>query len=125
MIVDYRDKSEHDITNMGADTGNNAPRGEDSLLFKPMKLGGGRIELQHRVIQAPMTRNRGTPLNPVSTPGNPNRIWYPSDLMAKFYNQRATKGGLIISEGIAPSLEVGVLFSAPFLRSDNFSWYPV
>lgn len=85
-----------------------APRGEKSMLFQPMKLGGGRVELQHRVIQAPMTRNRGNPVNTESTLENPNRAWYPSDLMVKFYDQRATKGGLIISEGITPSLEVRI-----------------
>lgn len=93
---------------MNGITTNNAPQREKSMLFQPMKLGGGRIELQHRVIQAPMTRNRGTPLNPVSTPENPNRVWCPSDLMAKFYGQRATEGGLIISEGMPPSLEVSI-----------------
>jgi hypothetical protein len=46
------------------------------------------------------------PLNPISTPENPNRIWVPGDLIADYYSQRATEGGLLISEGIPPSLEV-------------------
>ncbi|PGH10651.1 hypothetical protein AJ79_05365 [Helicocarpus griseus UAMH5409] len=76
---------------------------EKSMLFQPLKIG--ELELQHRVIQAPMTRSRGVPLNSESTPENPNRAWYPGDLMVNFYGQRATKGGLIISEGMPPSLE--------------------
>lgn len=44
-----------------------------------------------------------------STPENPNRIWYPGDLMATYYGQRATKGGLIVTEGVPISLEVSRL----------------
>ena len=79
---------------------------EGSRLFQPLTIGNGTLNLAHRAIHAPMTRNRGVPANPVSTPENPNRIWYPGDLMVEYYRQRATKGGLIISEGIPPSLEV-------------------
>lgn len=56
-----------------------------------------------------MTRNRGVPLKVPSTPENPNRIWYPGDLMATYYGQRATKGGLIVTEGVPISLEVSRL----------------
>lgn len=77
-----------------------------SKLFEPMTIGNGTITLQHRVVMAPLTRNRGTPLNPHSTPENPNRIWVPNDLMVEYYTQRATPGGLIISEAIPPNLEV-------------------
>lgn len=78
----------------------------NSKLFQPLKIGNGKITLQHRVVMAPLTRNRGTPLNPNSTPENPNRIWVPNDLMVEYYSQRATPGGLIISEAIPPNLEV-------------------
>lgn len=76
-----------------------------SKLFHPLKIANGKISLEHRIIHAPMTRNRGVPLRPSSTPENPNRIWYPGDLMATYYGQRATKGGLIITEGVPISLE--------------------
>ncbi|KAL4917393.1 hypothetical protein BDW62DRAFT_218203 [Aspergillus aurantiobrunneus] len=87
-----------------ASTSQPSPRAASNL-FQPLKIANGNINLEHRVIHAPMTRNRGVPLNPVSTPANPNRIWYPGDLMATYYGQRATKGGLIITEGVPVSLE--------------------
>jgi 2,4-dienoyl-CoA reductase-like NADH-dependent reductase (Old Yellow Enzyme family) len=79
---------------------------EDSALFRPLTIGNGRITLRHRIIHAPLTRNRGVPENPISTAENPNRVWIPGDLVIDYYAQRATEGGLIISEGIPPSLEV-------------------
>lgn len=78
----------------------------DSKLFQPLAIANGEIQLKHRVVMAPLTRNRGTPVNPNSTPEKPNRAWYPNDLMAEYYSQRATDGGLIISEAIPPNLEV-------------------
>jgi hypothetical protein len=77
-----------------------------SQLFSPMTIGNGRVQLAHRVVLAPLTRNRGTPLKENSTAEDPNRIWLPNDLMAKYYAQRASKGGLMITEGVPPSLEV-------------------
>ncbi|OOF93151.1 hypothetical protein ASPCADRAFT_209757 [Aspergillus carbonarius ITEM 5010] len=85
-------------------------QGADSRLFQPLAIGNGKLLLSHRVVHAPLTRNRGEPLNPNSTPENPNRIWYPGDLVAEYYRQRATPGGLIISEGIPPSLEGGYIY---------------
>lgn len=79
---------------------------EDSALFRPLTIGNGRITLRHRIIHAPLTRNRGVPKNLISTADHPNRVWIPGDLMIDYYAQRATAGGLIISEGIPPSLEV-------------------
>ncbi|EHA27961.1 hypothetical protein CBS147343_1526 [Aspergillus niger] len=80
-------------------------QGADSKLFQPLAIANGKLTLSHRVVHAPLTRNRGEPLNSNSTPENPNRIWYPGDLVVEYYRQRATPGGLIISEGIPPSLE--------------------
>lgn len=85
--------------------------GTASKLFQPLDIANGKIQLKHRVILAPLTRNRGTPLNANSTAENPNRVWLPNDLMAEHYSQRTTDGGLIISEGIPPSLEVGTSWS--------------
>ncbi|RLM00088.1 hypothetical protein CFD26_107005 [Aspergillus turcosus] len=89
--------------------------GEHSLLFQPLEIANGKIRLSHRVVHAPMTRNRGVPLNPTSTPEQPNRIWYPGDLMVEYYRQRATPGGLIISEGVPPSLESNGMPGVPGL----------
>lgn len=80
--------------------------GADSMLFEPLKIGNGKLELKHRVILAPLTRNRGTPASDNSTAENPNRVWVPNDLMVDYYTQRATDGGLLITEGLPPSLEV-------------------
>lgn len=79
---------------------------ENSALFRPLTIANGKITLRHRIIHAPLTRNRGLPANPISTAENPNRIWIPGDLVIDYYSQRASEGGLIISEGIPPSLEV-------------------
>lgn len=83
------------------------PKGHDSKLFQPLAIANGKIRLKHRVVFAPLTRNRGTPLSAESTAEQPNRIWYPNDVMVDYYRQRTTDGGLLITEGIPPSLEVG------------------
>src|SRR3546814_368981 len=66
------------------------PRKSMSKLFSPMQLGP--YELSHRVIMAPLTRMR-------SKPGD-----MPGDLMVEYYTQRASKGGLLISEATTVSL---------------------
>ena len=81
------------------------PNRSDSKLFAPLKIADGKITLSHRVVLAPLTRNRCIPLRDAVSSTIP-RVWYPDNLVAKYYAQRATKGGLLISEGIAPSLEV-------------------
>ena len=54
-------------------------------LFEPLQVGP--CTLAHRVVMAPLTRMRAT------TPGN-----VPNALNAAYYRQRATRGGLIITE---------------------------
>lgn len=61
-----------------------------SSLWQPMTLG--RVELQHRLAMAPMTRNRAT------SDGTP------TEQMATYYAQRASLG-LLISEGTQPSAD--------------------
>ncbi|KAI1075666.1 NADH:flavin oxidoreductase/NADH oxidase [Whalleya microplaca] len=85
-----------------------------SKLFLPLQIANGRIQLQHRVIMAPMTRNRGVPLSE-GTPEDPNRIWLADDLVALYYGQRASHGGLLITEGIPPSLEASGMPNVPGL----------
>ncbi|KAL4800175.1 hypothetical protein BDV19DRAFT_353556 [Aspergillus venezuelensis] len=87
----------------------------DSKLFEPLTINNGKLTLKHRVVHAPMTRNRGVPASSTSTPESPNRIWYPGDLIVEYYKQRATDGGLIISEGIPPSLESNGMPGVPGL----------
>ncbi|GMF10267.1 unnamed protein product [Phytophthora lilii] len=59
-----------------------------SKLFSAVKLGGKKapIQLKHRVVMAPMTRQR------VGDDG------IPGPAVTEFYKQRATDGGLLISE---------------------------
>ncbi|TIC90224.1 Artemisinic aldehyde Delta(11(13)) reductase [Colletotrichum higginsianum] len=80
----------------------------------PLAIANGRITLQHRVVMAPMTRNRGVPLAE-GTPESPNRIWLPDHVVALYYAQRASPGGLLITEGIPPSLEASGMPGVPGL----------
>jgi len=54
-------------------------------LFSPLQLG--EVKLTHRVVMAPLTRMRS------AQPGN-----VPQDMNVEYYSQRATNGGLIITE---------------------------
>ncbi len=54
-------------------------------LFSPLQLG--EVKLAHRVVMAPLTRMRS------AQPGN-----VPQDMNVEYYSQRATNGGLIITE---------------------------
>jgi N-ethylmaleimide reductase len=56
-----------------------------SKLFSPIRIGA--IDLVHRVVLAPLTRMRA------DLPGN-----VPNDLITKYYGQRASRGGLMITE---------------------------
>lgn len=75
-------------------------------LFTPVQLGP--LELKHRVIMAPLTRSRST------QPGD-----IPSDLMLKYYTQRASDGGLIISEATSISTTGRGWYGAPGLYTDE------
>lgn len=54
-------------------------------LFSPWNIG--KLQLKHRIVMAPLTRNRAT----VSTAA-------PNKLIAEYYEQRASDGGLLITE---------------------------
>lgn len=90
----------------------------NSALFTPLKIANGKLTLKHRVILAPLTRNRGVPLAE-TTSGHINRIWLADALNAEYYGQRATEGGLLISEGIAPSLESNGSLGVPGLFHES------
>jgi N-ethylmaleimide reductase len=66
-------------------------RQDAATLFTPLRIG--RILLNHRVIMSPLTRGRSPAV-------------IPTDLSVEYYSQRATPGGLLISEGTHPSLMV-------------------
>ncbi|KAI5262814.1 FMN-linked oxidoreductase [Aureobasidium subglaciale] len=61
---------------------------KDTILFKSWKLGN--ITLEHKLVQAPLTRMRCTK--------NDEGINIPPDLMVEYYGQRASKGGLQLTE---------------------------
>ena len=75
-----------------------------NALFTATVLGA--LELKHRVIMAPLTRSRS--VQPDSVPG---------DLMREYYEQRASDGGLIISEATNISLTSRGWLGAPGLYS--------
>ena len=75
-------------------------------LFTPVRIGP--IALKHRIVMAPLTRSRS--VQPRDIPGA---------LMLEYYTQRASDGGLIVSEGTAISLSGRGWLGAPGLYSDQ------
>src|SRR5229473_3197091 len=75
-------------------------------LFAPIQVG--LMELKHRVVMGPLTRSRSV------QPGN-----VPGDLMVEYYSQRASDGGLIVSEATSISVAGGGWFAAPGLYSEE------
>src|ERR1700737_385249 len=75
-------------------------------LFTPVQVGP--FTLTHRVVMAPLTRSRS------EQPGD-----IPGDLMLEYYTQRASEGGLIISEGTSISIAGRGWFGAPGMYADG------
>src|SRR5271167_1385990 len=82
-----------------------------SKLFSPIQIGA--ISLSHRVVLAPLTRMRA------ELPGNA-----PNDLMVKYYGQRASQGGLLISEAtfISPTGNGGYASPGIFTAAQAAGW---
>lgn len=78
---------------------------ESRKLFTPISVGA--IELGHRVVMAPLTRMRST------IPGD-----VPNDLMLEYYTQRASDGGLIVTEAAAISITGRGYLGAPGIYSN-------
>src|SRR5262249_25386861 len=78
---------------------------ETQQLFKPFQLG--TVSLGHRVVMAPLTRLRST------QPGD-----IPNQLMTTYYGQRASVGGLIISEATTVAVTGRGYLGAPGIYSD-------
>ena len=82
-------------------------------LFQPIRVGA--IDLQHRVVMAPLTRLRA------------NKKYIPGELAKTYYMQRSSvPGTLIISEGapIAPQA-VGYANMPGIWSDDQTGWKPV
>jgi N-ethylmaleimide reductase len=78
----------------------------EQKLFSPLKVGP--LTLSHRVVMAPLTRMRS------QQPGD-----IPNDLMVEYYGQRASQGGLIISEATTISVGGRGYLGAPGIYSDE------
>src|SRR5580698_3279444 len=77
----------------------------EQKLFTPVQIGP--LMLKHRVVMAPLTRSRS------EQPGD-----IPGPLMQEYYTQRASDGGLIISEATTISVTGRGWYGAPGLYSD-------
>ena len=75
-------------------------------LFTPIRVGA--FGLKHRVVLAPLTRMRA------ELPGN-----VPGALMASYYAQRATQGGLMISEATYISRQGNGGYASPGIETDE------
>jgi N-ethylmaleimide reductase len=78
----------------------------NSTLFSKTSIGP--IELEHRVVMAPLTRLRS------EMPGD-----IPGALMLEYYAQRASQGGLIISEAATISSTARGYYGAPGIYSKD------
>jgi N-ethylmaleimide reductase len=76
-----------------------------SKLFSPIHIGP--VPLKHRVVMAPLTRTRA------SMPGE-----VPNALMLDYYTQRASEGGLIITEATSISASARGVYGAPGMFSE-------
>ena len=87
-------------------------------LFEPLVMGGGHgpISVGHRCVLAPLTRNRAT------EPG-----LCPHALHVEYYEQRASSGGLLITEAVAISPEAVGYTSVPgiWTAEQAAAWAPV
>ncbi|GAA5832171.1 hypothetical protein JCM11251_004267 [Rhodosporidiobolus azoricus] len=82
-------------------------------VFTPFALGGGKIQLKHRIVMAPLTRNRATKSE------KHDRCWVPNDLMAQYYAERATDGGLLITEATPVSLVASGMLGVPGIFNEE------
>jgi len=74
-------------------------------LFSEIKVG--RYNLSHRVVHPPMTRLRA------------EADLSPSRMMVEYYHQRASRGGLMITESAHPSFDSRGYFGAPGIYTDR------
>ena len=75
-------------------------------LFTPVQIGA--ITLKHRVVMPPLSRLRAQPGSGI-----------PSDLMLDYYTQRASDGGLILTEATAIAPTARGYYHAPGLYADE------
>ena len=78
----------------------------EKKLFTPVQVGS--LTLKHRVVMPPMSRLRAQPGTGI-----------PSDLQLEYYTQRASNGGLIITEATAIAPSARGYYHAPGLYTDD------
>lgn len=78
----------------------------EKKLFTPVQVGP--LTLKHRVVMPPMSRLRAQPGTGI-----------PSDLQLEYYTQRASNGGLIITEATAIAPSARGYYHAPGLYTDD------
>jgi 2,4-dienoyl-CoA reductase-like NADH-dependent reductase (Old Yellow Enzyme family) len=71
----------------------------DTAVFTPLQLGATRLE--HRIVQAPLTRMRAV--------RESDNVFAHGDAAVEYYSQRASKGGLQLTE--ATNISRGVRYS--------------
>jgi N-ethylmaleimide reductase len=76
-----------------------------SKLYQPVQIGA--LHLEHRVVQAPLTRLRS------DQPGD-----VPSAMMIEYYGQRASRGGLQIAEATPVAVQGRGYLGAPGIYTD-------
>jgi N-ethylmaleimide reductase len=76
-----------------------------SKLYTPVQIGA--IDLDHRIVQAPLTRLRS------DQPGD-----VPSAMMVEYCGQRASRGGLQIAEATPVAVQGRGYLGAPGIYSD-------
>jgi hypothetical protein len=72
----------------GADSTTGFKPLKETALFSPLKIGA--LNLEHRIVQAPLTRMRGVKES--------DGVFVPKQLHVEYYSQRASKGGLQLTE---------------------------
>lgn len=77
-----------------------------TALFSPVSIGA--FKLQHRIIQAPLTRMRGVKES--------DGVFVPGDLHVEHYSQRASKGGLLLTEATSITRRVCTAFPLPIVH---------
>ena len=76
-----------------------------SRLFTPVRVGA--LQLDHRIVLAPLTRMRS------DMPGN-----VPGAAMAEYYRERGTQGGLLIAEATFVSRQGNGGYASPGIETD-------
>src|SRR5450432_3189199 len=84
---------------------NKQEKTKDPNLFSPLQAGA--FSLAHRIVLPPLTRMR-------TTDG-----FVPNELMVEYYSQRATAGGLLITEGTVISETGHGYYGAPGIYTNE------